>query len=161
MARNGGTGRRSDDNSLAVKTLQLGLELGMTHIDTAEMYGNGRAEELVGEAIAAFGREDVFLASKVLPSNASFEGTIKSCKQSLRRLNTDYLDLYLLHWPSGSHPIGETMKAMERLVSDGLVRYIGVSNFGVEELKEAEGFAYARPKRGFWLLISWCSIMDI
>ena len=87
---------------------------------------------------AAVKREDVFLASKVLPSNASYERTIKSCRQSLRRLNTDYLDLYLLHWPSGSHAIGETMHAMERLVSDGLVRYIGVSNFGVEELKEAE-----------------------
>ena len=128
----------ASDNSLAVKTLQMGLELGMTHIDTAEMYGNGRAEELVGEAIAAVKREDVFLVSKVLPSNASFERTIRSCRQSLRRLNTDYLDLYLLHWPSGSHAIGETMHAMERLVSDGLVRYIGVSNFGVEELKEAE-----------------------
>ena len=140
----------ANDNSLAVKTLQLGLELGMTHIDTAEMYGNGRAEELVGEAIAAAAvkREDVFLVSKVLPSNASFERTIKSCRQSLRRLNTDYLDLYLLHWPSGSHSICETMHAMERLVSDGLVRYIGVSNFGMEELKGAEGFAYASPIKG-------------
>jgi diketogulonate reductase-like aldo/keto reductase len=142
----GGIGRRNSDNSLAVKTLQLGLELGMTHIDTAEMYGNGKAEELVGEAIAAAAaaaaaavkREAVFLVSKVLPSNASYERTIKSCKQSLRRLNTDYLDLYLLHWPSGSHAIGETMRAMEKLVADGLVRYVGVSNFGVEELKEAE-----------------------
>ncbi len=111
--------------------------MGMTHIDTTEMYGNGRAEELVGEAIS--GRRDkVFLASKVLPSNASYERTIKSCRQSLKRLKTDYLDLYLLHWPSGSYPIGETMKAMEKLVSDGLVRFIGVSNFSVEELKEAE-----------------------
>jgi diketogulonate reductase-like aldo/keto reductase len=132
----GGTSRRNY-NSFAVKTLQLGLELGMTHIDTAEMYGNGRAEELVGEAISGR-RDEVFLASKVLPSNASFERTIKSCKQSLKRLKTDYLDLYLLHWPSGSHAIGETMHAMEKLVSDGLVRYIGVSNFGMEELKEAE-----------------------
>jgi diketogulonate reductase-like aldo/keto reductase len=134
-----GIGRRNDDNSLEVKSLRLGLELGMTHIDTAEMYGNGKAEELVGEAIAAaVRREDVFLVSKVLPSNASYERTIKSCKQSLKHLNTDYLDLYLLHWPSGSHAISETMHAMERLVSDGLVRYIGVSNFGVGELKEAE-----------------------
>ena len=98
----GGIGRHNSDNSLAVKTLQMGIELGMTHIDTAEMYGNGRAEELVGDAIAgaAVKREGVFLVSKVLPSNASYEGTIKSCRQSLRRLNTDYLDLYLLHWPS-------------------------------------------------------------
>lgn len=128
----------SNNNQIAIKTLQLGIELGMNHIDTAEMYGNGRAEELVGQAIAAGNREEVFLASKVLPSNASYERTIKSCKQSLKRLKVDYLDLYLLHWPSSSHTIGETMNAMEKLVSDGLVRYIGVSNFGVEELKEAE-----------------------
>lgn len=138
----GGFGRRSNNNNinnsqLAVKTLQFGIEIGMTHIDTAEMYGNGRAEELVGEAIAAVKREDVFLVSKVLPSNASYECTINSCRQSLRRLKTDYLDLYLLHWPSSSHPISETMKAMEKLVSDGLVRFIGVSNFGVGELKES------------------------
>ncbi|MBA3977370.1 MAG: aldo/keto reductase [Nitrosopumilus sp.] len=133
----GGGQYRRNDTQLAVKALQLGLELGMTHIDTAEMYGNGRAEELVGEAIAGR-RTEVFLVSKVLPSNASYEGTIKSCRQSLKRLKTDYLDLYLLHWPSGSHSIGETMRAMEKLVSEGLVRYIGVSNFGVEELKEAE-----------------------
>jgi diketogulonate reductase-like aldo/keto reductase len=78
------------------------------------------------------------LVSKVLPSNASYERTINSCRQSLGRLNTEYLDLYLLHWPSGSHAISETMHAMEKLVSDGLVRYIGVSNFGIKELKEAE-----------------------
>ncbi len=82
----------------------MGLDLGMTHIDTADMYGNGRAEESVGEAISAVKREYVFLASKVLPSNASYKHTIISCKQSLNRLNTDCLDLlYLLHWPSGSH----------------------------------------------------------
>jgi diketogulonate reductase-like aldo/keto reductase len=127
----------NNNNQLAINTLRIGLELGMTHIDTAEMYGNGRAEQLVGEAIEGR-RKDVFLASKVLPSNASYERTIRSCRQSLKRLKTDYLDLYLLHWPSGSYPISETMKAMEKLVSDGMVRYIGVSNFGVEELKETE-----------------------
>jgi diketogulonate reductase-like aldo/keto reductase len=115
----------------------LGLDLGITHIDTAEMYGNGKAEELVGEAISGR-RKEAFLASKALPSNASYEGTIISCRQSLKRLKTDWLDLYLLHWPSGSHLISKTMKAMEKLVADGLVRYIGVSNFGVVELKEAE-----------------------
>ncbi len=128
----------NNNNQIAIKTLQLGIELGMNHIDTAEMYGNGRTEELIGQAIAAGNRENVFLVSKVLPSHASYESTIKSCKQSLKRLKTDYLDLYLLHWPSGSYPISETMQAMEELVSEGLVRYIGVSNFGVEELKEAE-----------------------
>src|SRR5215471_4407413 len=98
----------------AIDTLRAGLDLGMTHIDTAEMYGSGRAEELVAEAIAGR-REQVFLASKVLPQNASYDGTIAACERSLRRLRTTWLDLYMLHWP-GSHPIGETMRAMERLV---------------------------------------------
>lgn len=126
--------------SRAVQVLRLGLDLGMTHIDTAEMYGNGHTEELVAEAIAGR-RDEVFLASKVLPSNASYEGTLKACQRSLRRLKTEWLDLYLLHWP-GSHPIGDTMRAMEKLVAEGLVRFIGVSNFDVEELKAAEQALY-------------------
>jgi diketogulonate reductase-like aldo/keto reductase len=85
--------------ALAVEALRLGLDLGMTHIDTAEMYGDGHVEELVAEAIAGR-REEVFLVSKVLPSNASYEGTLKACERSLRRLKTDWLDMYLLHWPS-------------------------------------------------------------
>lgn len=122
---------------LSVEALRLGIDLGLTHIDTAEMYGNGHAEELVAKAITGR-REEVFLVSKVLPSNASYEGTLRACKRSLKRLKTDWLDLYLLHWPSSSIPIGETMRAMEKLVAEGLVRFIGVSNFDVEELKEAE-----------------------
>ena len=130
----------NDDSygSRAIKTLQIGLDLGMTHIDTAEMYGNGKAEELVGQAIAGRKREDIFLASKVLPSNASFESTIKSCKNRLKRLKTDYLDLYMLHWPSYQYPITETMKAMEKLVKDNLIKFIGVSNFDIKELQQAE-----------------------
>ena len=120
----------------AMETLRLGLDLGMTHIDTAEMYGHGRAEELVGQAIAGR-RDQVFLASKVLPQNASFEGTLKACERSLQRLQTSWLDLYMLHWP-GSHPIRETMRAMEKLVAEGRVRYIGVSNFDVAALQAAE-----------------------
>jgi diketogulonate reductase-like aldo/keto reductase len=126
-----------ETESRAVEALRLGLDLGMTHIDTAEMYGDGHTEELVAEAIAGR-RDQVFLVSKVLPSNASYEGTLRACERSLRRLKTDWLDLYLLHWP-GSHPIIETMRATEKLVAEGLVRFIGVSNFDVEELKEAEG----------------------
>jgi diketogulonate reductase-like aldo/keto reductase len=126
----------SEKESRAIQTLRLGLDLGMNHIDTAEMYGNGHVEELVGEAIAGR-RDDIFLVSKVLPSNASYEGTIKACKRSLKRLKTDWLDLYLLHW-RGSYPLSETMRAMEKLVVEGLVKYIGVSNFDVEDLKEAE-----------------------
>jgi diketogulonate reductase-like aldo/keto reductase len=108
----------------------------MTHIDTAEMYGNGRVEEIVGKAIEGR-RDELFLVSKVLPSNASYQGTLDACRRSLRRLKTDRLDLYLLHWPS-SYPIGETMRAMEKLVDDDMIRHIGVSNFDLEELQEAE-----------------------
>ncbi|HXK04626.1 MAG TPA: aldo/keto reductase [Verrucomicrobiae bacterium] len=120
----------------AIETLRLGLDLGMTHIDTAEMYGNGRAEDLVAQAIAGR-REKVFLASKVLPQNASYAGTLAACEHSLQRLGVARLDLYMLHW-AGNHPIGETMRAMEKLVSDGLIRFIGVSNFDVHELQAAE-----------------------
>lgn len=120
----------------AIEALRLGLDLGLTHIDTAEMYGNGRVEELVAEAINGR-REEVFLVSKVLPSNASYEGTLKACRQTLKRLKTEWLDLYLLHWP-GSIPVRETMRAMEKLVDDGLITFIGVSNFDVNELDAAE-----------------------
>jgi diketogulonate reductase-like aldo/keto reductase len=120
-----------------IAALRLGIELGMTHIDTAEMYGNGGAEELVGRAIAGI-RTQIFLASKVLPSNASYSGTLKACERSLKRLGTDWLDLYLLHWWSGRHPIRETMRAMEELVRAGKVRYIGVSNLDVRQLQLAE-----------------------
>ena len=127
-------GSRRDE---AIATLRHGVRLGMTHIDTAEMYGNGRAEELVGEAIRGLNRDELFLTSKVLPSNASFEGTIAACERSLKRMGVAHLDLYLLHWQS-SYPIGETMRALEQLVRDGKTRWIGVSNFDVEELREAQ-----------------------
>src|SRR5271169_1703628 len=120
----------------AVEALRVGLDLGLTHIDTAEMYGNGRSEKLVGEAIAGR-RDEVFLTSKVLPSNASYEGTLRACQRSLARLGTDHLDLYLLHWES-SYPITETMRAMERLIDEGQIRFAGVSNFDVAEVKAAQ-----------------------
>lgn len=126
-----------DTERQAVEALRLGLDLGMTHIDTAEMYGRGRVEELVAEAIAGR-RDEVFLVSKVMPDNASYEGTLRACERSLKRLRTGWLDLYLLHWPS-SYPIGDTMRAMEELIARGLVRFIGVSNFDVEGLRGAEG----------------------
>lgn len=139
LIENGNTiNNNNKDYISAIKTLQVGLDLEMTHIDTAEMYGNGKAEELVGQAIAGRKRGEMFLTSKVLPSNASYDGIIRACKNSLKRLKTDYLDLYLLHWPSSQYPIIETMKAMEKLVSDNLVRFIGVSNFNLKELQEAE-----------------------
>jgi diketogulonate reductase-like aldo/keto reductase len=115
--------------------LDVGIELGMTHIDTAEMYTG--AEELVGQVIRNR-RKEIFLVSKVVPSNASYKGTLRACDASLKRLNTDYLDVYLLHWWSGSHPIAETMRAMEELVAAGKVRHIGVSNLDVGPLKQAQ-----------------------
>jgi diketogulonate reductase-like aldo/keto reductase len=130
-------GGRDANRRQVIEALHLGLDLGLTHIDTAEMYGNGRTEELVAEAIAGR-REEVFLVSKVWPSNASYEGTLRACERSLRRLKTDWLDLYLLHWPSDRYPIKETMRAMEKLVTEGMVKFIGVSNFDIEGLKAVE-----------------------
>jgi diketogulonate reductase-like aldo/keto reductase len=118
------------------EALRLGLDLGLRHIDTAEMYGSGRAEQVVGRAIVGR-RDEVFLVSKVLPENASYDGTLRACERSLRRLGVEQVDLYLLHWPS-SHPIAETMRALEKLVAQGMTRYIGVSNFDVPKLVAAQ-----------------------
>jgi diketogulonate reductase-like aldo/keto reductase len=120
-----------------VAALRLGIELGMTHVDTAEMYGDGGAERVVAEAIAGQ-RDGAFLATKVLPSNASRAGTIEACEASLKRLRTDRVDLYLLHWWSDRHPIGETMGAMLELVKRGLTRWVGVSNLDVSQMRQAQ-----------------------
>ncbi|MFL6512890.1 MAG: aldo/keto reductase, partial [Nitrososphaera sp.] len=120
--------RSREADRRAIEALQLGIDLGMNHIDTAEMYGSGLVEQMVSEAINGR-REDIFLVSKVLPSNASYEGTLKACERTLKRLKTEFLDLYLLHWPSNQHPIEETMRAMEELVEEGMIKHIGVSNF--------------------------------
>jgi diketogulonate reductase-like aldo/keto reductase len=126
----------NDDRAGAIRSLQVGLDLGMTHLDTAELYGRGRVEEsIVSEALAGR-RDEVFLVSKVMPSNATYEGTLKACERSLQRLKTDHLDCYLLHWP-GSHPLEDTVRAFEQLVKDGKIRSWGVSNFSVPELEEA------------------------
>jgi diketogulonate reductase-like aldo/keto reductase len=111
----------------------------LTHIDTAEMYGDGAAERLIGKAIAGR-RDEVFLVSKVLPGNASLRGTIKSCENSLRRLNVERLDCYLLHW-RGRHPLSETIAAFERLKQQGKIGAWGVSNFDVADLDEVEAIA--------------------
>jgi len=128
----------------AKRALRRGIELGMTHIDTAEMYGDGRSEEIIGEVIRGLDRERLFIVSKVLPQNASYEGTIRACEQSLRRLGTEYLDVFLLHW-RGSKPLRETMRALERLVHDGKIRALGVSNFDVEDLREARRYLERAP----------------
>jgi len=124
---------RGDEKS-AVAALRRGLDLGMTHIDTAEMYGRGAAERRIAKAIAGR-RDEVFLVSKVLPENASRAGTLRACERSLERLATDHLDLYLLHW-RGSVPLEETLSAFEQLRADGKIRAWGVSNFDVEDLDE-------------------------
>ena len=121
------------DRAAAIAALRLGLDLGMTHIDTAEMYGD--AEEMIAEAIEGR-RNEVFLVSKVLPQNASLNGTIAACERSLARLQTDRLDCYLLHW-RGKHPLEETVEAFEQLQRNGKIFSWGVSNFDVMDLDEA------------------------
>ncbi|RJX33076.1 MAG: aldo/keto reductase [Oxalobacter sp.] len=118
-----------------VAALQHGISLGLTLIDTAEMYGSGGAEEVVGEAIAGR-RSEVFLVSKVLPSNASRNGTVSACERSLRRMKTEVIDLYLLHWP-GSYPLEETFGALNALQHAGKIRAWGVSNFDTSDVKRA------------------------
>jgi diketogulonate reductase-like aldo/keto reductase len=125
------------DDERLIEAIRYAVELGMNHIDTAEMYAAGHAEELVGEAVKQFSRDEVFIATKVWPSNLRYEDVIRSCRRSLERLQLKYVDLYMVHWPNPRIPLQETMKAMEKLVKDGLVRYIGVSNFDVELLEEA------------------------
>jgi diketogulonate reductase-like aldo/keto reductase len=127
-------GDRPDMRAEEITALRAGLDLGMTLIDTAEMYGSGASESLVGEAIAGR-RNEVFLVSKVLPSNASRRGTIAACEQSLRHLRTDRLDLYLLHW-RGNHPLADTLAAFEQLQRDGKIRYWGVSNFDIDDMED-------------------------
>ncbi len=125
----------------AIAALRRGLDLGATHVDTAEMYGSGAAEKIVGEAIAGR-RDDVFLVSKVLPENASRRGTVAACERSLARLGTDRLDGYLLHW-RGRHPLADTFAAFEQLARDGKILSFGVSNFDVADLEEACAIAGA------------------
>lgn len=130
-----GTWRMGDDPARRkdeVRSLQEGLDSGLRLIDTAEMYGSGRSESVVGEAIRGR-RDDVYLVSKVLPSNADYNGTIKACKRSLSYLQTDSLDLYLLHWRS-STPLEETIGAFETLQKEGLIKRWGVSNFDTDDM---------------------------
>ncbi|MFS2135149.1 aldo/keto reductase [Duganella sp. Dugasp56] len=146
-----------------VRALQLGLDLGMTLIDTAEMYGEGGAEEVVGEAIAGR-RDEVYLVSKVYPHNADFEGTQAACERSLRRLKVDCIDLYLLHW-QGHYAIDETLDGFEALKKAGKIKEYGVSNFDLESMRDAvdcgtvatDQVLYNLIKRGIEFdLLPWC-----
>jgi len=167
-----GTWEMELSNSIAVKkVVDRARELGMTHIDTAEMYGSGKVEEIVGSAIGDH-RNNFFLVSKVLPSNATFEGTLKACERSLSRLRTDYLDLYLLHWPQGPH-FEETFRAFEKLQKEGKIRFFGVSNFNLNEMKLAEKivgpgkiacnqvYYHLGERRIEHDLFSWCKEHDV
>ena len=155
-------GERRERAKAEVAALKLGLDLGLSLIDTAEMYGDGGAEEVVAQAIA--GRRDaVFLVSKVLPQNAGRKATLAACEASLERLRTDRLDLYLLHW-RGSEPLGETVDAFETLKRSGKIRHWGVSNFAVKDMAALKGAAvssnqvlYNLTRRGIeWDLLPWC-----
>lgn len=129
-------GERGSDRAAEADALRAGIDLGMTLIDTAEMYASGGAEEVVGDAIA--GRRDgLFIVSKVLPFNADRNGTIEACETSLSRMGIETIDLYLLHWP-GAHPLEETFGAFETLRRDGKIRYWGVSNFDVDEMAQVQ-----------------------
>ena len=134
-----GGGMRSDSSmdEEGVEALRMGLELGMTLIDTAEMYGAGHSEEVVSRVLKSW-EKPVFVASKVSPSHFAYDDVLRSAKKSLERLGLKRMDLYQLHWPNPSIPIGETMRAMEKLVKVGLTRHIGVSNFSVEQMIEAQ-----------------------
>jgi diketogulonate reductase-like aldo/keto reductase len=134
---------RADESSAgaAVTALRRGLDLGMTHIDTAEMYGAGAAERIIAKAIEGR-RDEIFLVSKVLPTNASKRGTLAACEKSLARLGTDRLDCYLLHW-RGSHPLEDTIDAFESLRSSGKILSWGVSNFDVDDLEDVAAIAGA------------------
>lgn len=154
-----------------IAALRLGLDLGMTLIDTAEMYADGAAEELIAEAIGER-RNEAFLVSKVLPDNATRRGTTAACERSLTRLKTDWIDLYLLHW-RGNVPLGRTLEAFIELVGAGKIRYWGVSNFDVPDMEEIVGLPggstvatdqvlYNLTRRGIeYDLLPWCRERDL
>ena len=127
---------KNEERVLEIQAIRKGIELGMALIDTAEMYGYGNAERLVGEAVKEI-RDDVFIATKVSPQHFGYEDVLTACESSIKRLGVKHIDLYQLHWPSYEVPIQETMKAMEELVSRGKIRYIGVSNFSAEQTSKA------------------------
>lgn len=159
-------GESSQQRQSEIAALRHGLDLGITLIDTAEMYGAGGAEEVIAAAIAGR-RQQVFLVSKVYPHNASRQGVIAACEQSLRRLKTDYLDLYLLHW-RGSVPFSETLAAFQTLQQTGKIRDYGVSNFDLDDMEAAIALPggaaiavnqvlYNLMRRGIeWELLPWC-----
>lgn len=160
-------GENRAERAREVSALQLGVDLGMTLIDTAEMYGEGGAEEVVGQAIRGR-RDEVFLVSKVYPHNASRRGVADACERSLQRLGTDCIDLYLLHW-RGQYPLAETVEAFERLKEQGKIRHWGVSNLDLDDMHELDAPAcaanqvlYNPMERGIEFdLLPWCQAQNM
>ncbi|MBE9229944.1 aldo/keto reductase [Phormidium sp. LEGE 05292] len=164
-------GENTRNRQSEIDALRYGLDLGLSLIDTAEMYGEGGAEEVISQVITNR-RASVFLVSKVYPHNASKQGTIAACERSLKRLKTDYLDLYLLHW-RGSIPLAETLEAFQTLQQAGKIRSYGVSNFDVEDMQEVSQLKggngivtnqvlYNLARRGIeWNLLPWCQERNI
>jgi diketogulonate reductase-like aldo/keto reductase len=155
-------GERGGDAAKEANALRLGVDLGMTLIDTAEMYANGGAEEVVAKAVSGI-REKVFIVSKVLPQNASKSGTVAACDRSLKRLKMDRIDLYLLHW-RGGYDLAETVGAFESLKAAGKIRHWGVSNFDTDDMQElpdgcaANQVLYHPDSRGIEFdLLPWCA----
>ncbi len=136
----GGSSRNTAHDATSLAALRSALELGYTHFDTAEMYGAGHAEELLGRVIKESGRprETLFIASKVSPEHLRYDAVLKSCEASLRRLDFDYLDLYLIHWPRPGMRLPDAFRALNKLVQDGKVRHLGVSNFDLHLLQAAQ-----------------------
>lgn len=129
------------EDEQAIQAIKSAIDLGYDHIDTAEYYGNGHCEELVGKAIKDIDRQSLFITSKVWTTNLNYNDVISSAKRSLQRMRTDYIDLYLIHSPSSNIPIKKTMSAFDYLVDNKMVKYIGVSNFKASQLKEAQKYA--------------------
>ena len=164
-------GERIGNPKTEVDALVRGLDLGPALIDTAEMYARGGAERVVGSAIKGR-RDEVFIVSKILPHNASFDGTIRACENSLQRMEIESIDLYLLHWP-GNHPLEYTVSAFEQLKTDGKIRHWGVSNFDTSDMQELYGIPegkncqinqvlYNLSRRGIeWDLLPWCRSMGL
>ena len=164
-------GERIGNPKTEIDALIRGLDLGATLIDTAEMYARGGAERVVGSAIKGR-RDNVFIVSKIVPHNASFDGTIRACENSLQRMEIESIDLYLLHWP-GNHPLESTVSAFEQLKADGKIKHWGVSNFDTSDMQELYGIPegkncqinqvlYNLSRRGIeWDLLPWCRSMGL
>ena len=133
----GGSSPDYSQDDKALRGLRAALDMGYTHIDTAEMYADGHTEELVGQALKDYNRSELFITSKVWSSNLAYGAVLGACQGSLERLQTDYLDLYLIHWPNGGIPLEDTFRALNELVHKGLVKHLGVSNFNLEQLGQA------------------------